>query len=175
MRYGSFLTCSMGLWLLLTPAASATGPTIVSTLPEDVAPSIFVGVDADMPVSTQWILSINPTMVEDRPYIPHDAESALAELKRALPRWYVNHLKISKGHHECFVEVNGRYVTFALLAWIEVNWGLGDSSSPLHAVLQAYGAKSPPEMAQLLHGGLCQYLKSDVQGALRAMETYRDP
>jgi hypothetical protein len=143
---------------------------IISTEPSSVARRVFFGPDRDMPISGEFLISMEPTIKGGEVVIPSSTGEALDELKRALPHWYLASLLTSTGEDECFVSINRRYITFVVTAWIQVKWMLEDPNTSLHKELKSYGAETPPAMAQLIHGGLCQYLKSDKKSALDAMK-----
>lgn len=147
---------------------------VVSMDPSDVVRSVFIGSDQEMPISADFRISMEPTIEDGEAVIPPSAADAIDELSVALPHWYLSSLLTSTGEYECFVSVNGRYLTFAVIAWIQDSWNLEEPDTPLHKELKRFGAATPPEMAQLIHGGLCAYLKSGKESALNAMKNLAD-
>ena len=92
----------------------ATERKIISSSPSYFLKYVYVGKEVDMPLTGDFVVSINPTLTKENKYlIPMNLQETIMELKKILPVWYLKALKKSKGENECSVNVNHvSYSTF---------------------------------------------------------------
>ena len=95
---------------------------------EDFAKSVFVGSDIDMPLMGEFDIAILPTIIDGKIKPPNSIESALDELVKMLPNWYLSALIKAQKDDECSVTVNQKPVSHYIDSWIWVNWFKSEKS-----------------------------------------------
>lgn len=170
-----FITMGYLLSLIGFTAAEASADQdrlTISNAPEHIAQYIFVGPDREMPISTQFNLSIEPTTREDDIWIPETLSEAFTEMENALPHWYQVALITSGGDFECSVSVNNVDLNLITMNWLWINWRLAEPESELRKTLENMGAENRDQVLFGLHDGFCYYLK---YGEEKAMELLTSP
>lgn len=157
----------------LSAQTSGIDPQIVvSTLPEDMAASVFLGADSEMPIARDYELAIEvPTRFVRRP--PESIEDALDWMRQVLPRWYLSAVFSSQGEDECSVIVNGASYSVTVSNWLWSYWGMDDDESGLRKVFARMDIYSPGIIQQALSSGLCIDLKDGRQEAIEEINKYR--
>jgi hypothetical protein len=174
------LVC-VGLILVASVRQADASLTIVH-IPsdEDFAASVFVGPDSKMPMaSRRYYVSINPTRGPDGGIVaPESLISALTELRRALPRWYLNALVRSNGQSECSViisESEHSYVNVTTYVedWYWINWQMHNPATGLRRDLARLNLHEEAAIRPALSAGFCEYVKgADIEHVLNIVEKY---
>lgn len=144
-------------------------PLVISNAPEEIARTIFVGPDGEMPIDGRWRISVSPTIEDGEILVPEDLHEAFLELKRALPSWYQAALYASEGTNECFVSVNSLALHIDVMSWLWINWHLKEPDSELRATLEDMGAENRDQVLFGIHDGFCFYLKYGEERALELL------
>ncbi|PHS19726.1 MAG: hypothetical protein COA86_02910 [Kangiella sp.] len=113
------LICSC---FILSTRSIADTSVLVSSESVYFSRNVFVGSDRDMPIFSNYRIAIEPSFYSGKLVTPITIDSALDELRKMFPNWYLHALLKGKGDDECNVSVNNLAVSHDIDSWIWINW-----------------------------------------------------
>lgn len=147
---------------------------VISNRPEEFAGAIFVGKDKEMPTTGEHYFAVRPTVSDDgEMVIPKSVSEALHEMVAMLPNWYLTALKTGRGYYECIVVLNNVDLNLFVQSWMIANWKLNDPRTELYQQLYKVNLEQPSDMANALHGALCEYARTnDEEAAMEVVTSF---
>lgn len=149
--------------------------TVISNSAEHISQRAFVGLDRDMPVDGSSLFAVQLEGIPRGSWPPASFEDIFEGLLMVTPRWQVVAMRTGKGDYECSANVNGVEYSTILLAWIEVEWGLGNPSSPTTTLFESIGISNEDMMIQAIHSGFCAFLRDGEEAGLAMINSFALP
>lgn len=158
---------------VVAPLHAEEDRLVISNRPEDLADTIFVGKDKEMSTTGKYYFAVRPTVNDGKILIPKLVPEALHEMVTMLPNWYLIALKTGRGYYECIVVLNNVDLNLFVQSWLIANWKLNDPRTKLFQQLYKAGLKQPSDMANALHGALCEYVRTnDKEAAMEVVSSF---